>query len=231
MASNKKLKEGVPYGSKNIRRYEKTTSTHEDVAGGFGKKGTSDNQVKIWTSGERAIAFFHEQRSEPGKNPSDRYDSLYSQDTKTIDVSTFGPRRGRVTLADGQSVNFGDPLEPVTGTKKVQAFTVGPLVATALETKAASGSDEIINAFITTNIYPFVITTETVTVTTHVATLTNTPRQIELVEATAGTSTGNKGLVVDGPAAEGEVLVSYSAKTLTFSTTDAVTQAKVRYEF
>ena len=228
MASDKKIKEGVPYGSKNLRRYEKTTTDSELVAGTFGMVGSSDNQVMKWTSG-RAIAYFHEQRSEPGFNPSSKPDSLYAQDTKTADVSTFGPRRGKVTLTDGEVIVFGDPLQP-SGNNVVK-FTTGPLVAVALETKSPSGADAVIDALILTNIYPFIITTETVTVTTHVGTLTNVPVEIEYVEATAGTATGNKGLIVDGTAAEGEVTVSYSAKTLTFSTTDAVTQAKVRYKY
>jgi len=228
MASNKKVTEGVPYGSKHLRRYEKTTTDSEEVAGAFGMKGTSDNQVKKWTEG-RAIAFFHEQRSEPGFNASSNRDSTFAQDTKTADVSTFGPRRGKVTLTDGQVVVFGDPLEP-SGLNVVK-FVNGPLVAVALKSASPSGADEVIDALILTNIFPFITTTETMTVTTHVGTLTNVPAHIEYVEATAGTATGNKGIVVDGVAMEGEVTVSYTAKTLTFSTTDAITQAKVRYTY
>ncbi len=228
MASDKKIKEGIPYGSKNLRRYEKTTTDSEEVAGAFGMVGSSDNQVKKWTSG-RAIAYFHQQRTEPGFNASSKPDFLYAQDTKTADVSTFGSRRGRVTLTDGEVVVFGDPLEP--SGLNVVAFVTGPLVAIALESKSPSGADADIDALIVTNLYPFIITEETITVTTHIGTLTNLPKEIDVVEATAGTATGGKTKVLTGPAAEGEVTVSYSAKTLTFSTTDAVTQAIVRYKY
>lgn len=228
MASNKKIKEGVPYGSKMIRRYEKTTTDSEKVAGAFGMKGTSDNQIKKWTAG-RAIAYFHEQRTEPGLNASSKPDSLYAQDTKSIDVSTFGSRRGKVTLTNNEVVVFGDPLEP-SGINVV-AFVKGPLVAIALESKSPSAADVEIDALIVTNLYPFIIIEETITTLTDVGTLTHLPKEIDVVEATAGTATGGKIKVLTGPAAVGEVTISYSAKTLTFSTTDAVTEAIVRYKY
>lgn len=229
MASGQKTLSGHSFPDPKIRRYEKTTSDNEEVAGRFGQRGSSDAQAQLWTSG-RCVIFFTEQRSEPGTYSSKR-NSAYAEDGKTIDGDGFGPVEGKGTLLSGESVTKGDPLEPVSGSGKLQAMTVGPLVAVALETVNAAGADASIRVLNLQNVHPLIITTETVTVTTHVGTLTNTPIEIEYVEATAGTATGNKGLIVDGTAAEGEVKVSYSAKTLTFSTTDAVTQAKVRYKY
>ena len=71
---------------------------------------------------------------------------------------------------------------------------------------------------------------ETLTVSTNVGTLTHIPEEIEYVEATAGSVTGNCGIITAGTVATKEVKVDRAAKTLTFFATDAVTECKVRYK-
>lgn len=71
---------------------------------------------------------------------------------------------------------------------------------------------------------------ETLTVTTHKATLTHIPQFVEIVYASTGTTTGGCTPIPAGETpATTEVAVDHANKELTFATGDAVTQCKVRY--
>jgi hypothetical protein len=215
------------YRSHTLTRYEKTTSDQEKVDGLWVKRGSSDYQGKIWTAGTRAIALFTKARNYlPEVNGES--DNAYQQDGEALSAVQGSGFHAWVPLIDGSSVTIGDEVEPATG-GKTQKRTTGQKVGIALETVSASGSDENLRIEVSLDDTKLTVT-ETVTVTTHVGTLANTnPSQILMVTATTATSTGGKVQISTGTAAAGEVLVDLSAGTLTFNTTDAVTEAEVVY--
>jgi len=70
---------------------------------------------------------------------------------------------------------------------------------------------------------------ETLTVTSHVATMTNPIGALLFVEATVGSVTGPCGIRLSGTVATKQVKFDRTAKTLTFYASDAVTQCYVEY--
>lgn len=87
--------------------------------------------------------------------------------------------------------------------------------------KATLGSQNLINAL--------TVKKETLTVTSHVATLTYTPDAVVLVEAVTGSTTGGCNVILSGTVATGEAKLDRTAGTLTFFASDAVTSCYVEY--
>lgn len=71
---------------------------------------------------------------------------------------------------------------------------------------------------------------ETITVTTNVGNATENIDLVLNVNATVGTSTGEKIIKYTGTPAAGEVVVDRAAGTLTFNGTDAITEADIIYK-
>lgn len=97
---------------------------------------------------------------------------------------------------------------------------------------SVSGSNnyEVIYQIDCGRLEPYVgIKTETLTVTTHVATLTEGIEYPIAIEALAGGTTGGVNVIYDGTVATKEVKVDLTAGTLTFYATDAVTSCKAVY--
>lgn len=169
-----------------------TTSAGEYVHGRILSKGTADSQVKLYAGGV-PLGVGDIQSSDPGYNSSNIKDSHYAGKDTFIDMISEGGFQFVGTLKSGESVTKGGLLDAEVGTGKLVAHVVGGQpVARAYETLSASADTDIECRFL--DDFPAIgsladatYTTETVTVTTNVGTLTNTPILIEYIEVSAGT--------------------------------------------
>lgn len=222
------FKRGQPYQNEDtIIRYEQTSTTPEKVAGLGGCRGTADNQVKLYAANAIPLGVFGNQYKHPGY-VSGKYDKQYAENGEPVDFFSEGNFTFEGVLDDGQSIVEGEPVQFESGTGKIQLQKANPRCGFARETKSASGADGTI--LVEFKPEAAVIVDETVTITAHAGTLTHTPIEIMHVEGSAGSSTGPKLVtIVDTSPAAGQV---YWNKTtgLTFNTTDAITEAKVRYK-
>lgn len=220
------IKRGNYYNPEDIvYNYEKTSSDDEKVAGLGCVKGTSDYQLKLYSSGVPAGVFLNQYKY-PGTYSSTE-NKQYAHDGKPVDAALDGDFVFEGVLDDGQSITKGQAVQFETSTGKVQIQTTNPRCGYAEQTATASGADGTI--LVRWDPEHTIITEETVSTTAHVATLTYTPIEIHVVEATTGSSLGGKRVIVsDTTPAAGDVYWNKS-KSLTFNTTDAVTAARVRY--
>jgi len=214
------------YKSTTFERYEKTTDTQEKTDGLWGIRGSSDYQGKIWASGSRALFLFTKAR-EYIPEVSSISDNNYSEDTKPMSAVQGSGFRAYVPLLDGETVAPGDELSPTTGGKTIKRLQ-GQKVAIALETKAASGSDEDLLVSVSLD-SPSNWTTETLSASANSIVLTNIPIVVNLVEITSGTITGGKILMESGTVVSGEAKVDYSTGKISFHASDAPVNVFVRY--
>lgn len=244
MANNSILIGGIPEDYRNdlIQIYEYTSTANEQVAGRVGCLGTGVHQGKLYTSGAVPLFMFDYQRQQ-GLNSSSEPDREYATSAKSIDTlfPANGPFIAKGVLDDGQSVTVLDILDVEAGTGKFQKHTAGGIpAAIALVTSAPSGADDtdflvlffgpLMGSLRMGSLQSARVTTETVTVTTNVGTLTNTPLLVESAQISAGTATKACAMLNTSQAVNaGEVFVNHASKTLTFNASDAATQAKVRY--
>ena len=217
--------------------YEKTTDNSETVVGRIAKRGTNARQVKLWTTGVRAVGVFDYSIYHQGRDSNDKVDSEMAYDGQPVAVLTGGDFLYETEIITTDTIVYGDPLEPETATGKLRKYTgVGPIVALAAGDGTFNDASAHRRLRVQNLIGPTaqkIWTTETPTVTTNVATLTNTPEDILYVEATdAVTLTGNKAIIMNGTVATGEVKISGTGnKTFTFYAADGVTGAKVKYSY
>jgi len=192
-----------------------TTSAGEYVHGRILSKGTADSQVKLYAGGV-PFGVGDIQQTDPGLNSSSIKDSHYSADGKFIDMFSEGWFQFVGTLKSGESVIKGGVLDAEIGTGKLVAHIAGGQpVARAYKTLTASADTDLECRFLDDYpeigaLTPLVVATETVTVTTNVATLTNTPIIIEYIEVSAGT--GPQGEIV--PIVESSLAVTAHVATL-----------------
>lgn len=207
MANNTILISGKPnfYFDGMPEFYEaQVGSATEQIAGRIGSKGTAQSQAKLYASGEVPILVFDYQRQEGLNATSGFRDREYQKDGEKVDhlMPTESPVVVKGVLKDGESVTFLQLIDPEADTGKAIAHVAGGFAcALALEVAAPSGSDdtEFLMLFFGMLMDPgrdsalegTRVATETVTVTTHVGTLTNTPVVIEYVEASTQTGLGN----------------------------------------
>lgn len=228
---NKIIYAGKDYPFDHNVNYEKTTNDNEVVAGRVLSFGTAVTQLSLKLANKPAVAVGKMQHHRPGQDSNDKYDSTYARDGKAIDHAAWGPFLFKGCLNQGNSVAQGDPLQGEDGTGKLDKMSTGHLVAVAMETSNASSADDddFLAMFMGLSMERWI--EETLTVTTHVATMTYIPTDVEYVEGLQGTAVGGKAIGTTVTAPEGGVLLARTSKTLTFSTTDAVTQCKVRYKY
>lgn len=246
MSNNSILIAGDPsdYRSDLFSLYEAATggSNGEFIAGRVGSIGTGTHELKLYASGAVPLCMFDYQRT-PGLNSSGNRDRDYQKDEGPVDalVPLKGPFIAKGVLDDGQVVTILDILDVEATTGKFQKHSAGGIpAAIALASSSPSGSDDtdflvlffgpLMGALRMGSLQSARVTTETVTVTTNVGTLTNTPLLVESVQISAGTATKACSMLnTTQTVLEGEVFVNHASKTLTFNATDAATAAKVRY--
>ena len=246
MSNNSILIAGNPddYRSDLISIYEYTTAAAGDfVAGRVGMLGTATHQAKLWTTGNIPLFMFDFQR-DAGLNSSNLKDRDYAKNNGSVDILiplTHGPFIAKGVLDDGQVIAILDLLDVETATGKFTKHVAGGFAcAIAMIASSPSGDDDtdflvlflgpLMGALRMGSLQSARVTTETVTVTTNVGTLTNTPLLVESVQISAGTATKACAMTNTTQALlEGEGFLNHASKTLTFNSTDAATAAKVRY--
>jgi len=231
------VRAGDGFWQHDTLEYEKQSADTEVIAGRIAGPGTLQTQIRLYTTlGDPPAGVFDKQMGKGGYSGVSgnviTYDDNYGADGGNVRVISQGQFKFNGCLDDGQDVNIFDRLQAEPTTGKLQKQTDGVLVAIALKDGSPSGADDDnFPAWYVGDSSPRVIT-ETITVTTNVGTMTHVPAFIEYVEATAGTAPGGKNITeTTATPLEGDVYLVRASKTLTFNTTDAITQAKVRYQF
>jgi len=244
MANNTILIAGNPsdYRSDLIQLYEAAVSDAvEFVTGRVGCLGTATNQAKLYATGSVPLFLFDFQRY--ASYVSGVVNMEYATDDKPVDtlLPLKGPIVAKGVLNDGEVVAILDLLDAENATGKLVKHVAGGFAcAIALVASSPSGADDtdflclffgpLLGALRMGSLQSARVTTETVTVTTNVGTLTNTPLLVESVQISAGTATKACAMLNTTQAVNaGEVFVLHASKTLTFNASDAATAAKVRY--
>ena len=217
--------------------YEKTTSDTELISGRVYMKGTADKQHKKYNAlGREALGVFGRNLSHPAYvAASELFDSDYAYDGRDIEgyeLSDIFIFRG--TLLDGETIVKGKLVSCSVAAghegKIIAKLETNTAIGVALESKVASGADELVEILFLGPIGGLapISLTEVLTGSGETITLTHSPLSIDMIDMTAGETTG--AFVLAGTAASG-ISVSIAGKVITFNAADTPTTVSVRYTY
>jgi hypothetical protein len=223
--------------------YKKTSADNEEVAGmQFEIDTSSTNYAKLSTGAAGKAKYWgtFEKQPRPGM-VGEEYVVDYALDGKEVKtiMPWLNPALVKNVVVTGQTIAQFQMLEGAAG-GGVQAFSTGPMVGYSLNAVTSSDTYKTVidtfgpPVFMNSPFFGTYFVDEAITVATasHLATLTETPILIESVVAVTQTSTASlikRWSTTTVVPMINECYINKSAKTVLFSSTDAVTHCRVSY--